>query len=261
MASHDEHGQDGRNGRNGRSSANARAATKEAGSLLPVTARGEATRRRILDAAEEVFGEFGYYKASVSEITRRAGVGQGTFYIYFPSKREIFIELVEDMGKQLRRAMRAGMGGATNRLEVERGGFAAFFAFIAEHRSIYHIIEEARRVAPDAAEIYYRRIGSGYEHGLRAAMDAGQIRRMDPEALAYTLIGIGHFVALRWLIWPQEGPDGKTIERSGLPEHVFDAVIDFILHGLTPADTAGEKPAGGRSADAPTASASRDAAL
>ncbi len=224
--------------------ATSRAASKAPGSLLPVTPRGEATRRHILDAAEEVFGERGYYEASVSEITRRAGVGQGTFYLYFPGKREIFIELVEDMGKQLRRAMRAGMGEATHRLEIERGGFRAFFEFIATHRRIYHIIEEARRVAPEAAEAYYRRIGSGYERGLRAAMQAGEIRQMDPEGLAYALIGIGHFVALRWLIWPQAGSIGDPIQLPGLPEPAFDAVIDLILHGLTPSQTPGKESAG-----------------
>jgi len=243
---------------NGRSAPTRRQATKQVGSLMPVTPRGEATRRRILDAAEQVFGELGYYEASVAEITRRATVAQGTFYLYFRSKREIFIELVEDMGKQLRRAMRAGMGESTNRLEIERGGFRAFFTFIAAHRQIYHIIEEARRVAPEAAETYYRRIGSAYERGLRAAMDAGEIRRMDPEGLAYALIGIGHFVALRWLIWPQGGAAVDPIQLADLPDHVFDAVLDFILHGLTPTDTAAEKPAGGRSVNAPT---SRDTAL
>src|SRR5690242_7223977 len=78
------------------------ATRNEAGPLTPVTARGEATKRRILDAAEEVFGESGYYEASVSEITRRAGVAQGTFYIYYHSKREIFEELVSDLGERLR---------------------------------------------------------------------------------------------------------------------------------------------------------------
>src|SRR5579884_696924 len=100
---------------------------RSTGSLTPVTPRGEATRRRILDAAEVVFGEQGYYGASVAEITRRAGVAQGTFYIYFHSKREIFIELVEDLGKSFRQATRAGMEGSTDRLEAERHGFAAFF--------------------------------------------------------------------------------------------------------------------------------------
>src|SRR5947209_14359018 len=68
--------------------------------LAPATARGEATRRRILDAAEAVFGEFGYYEASISESTRRAGIAQGTFYIYFHTKHEIFADVVETMGKR-----------------------------------------------------------------------------------------------------------------------------------------------------------------
>jgi AcrR family transcriptional regulator len=247
MASAAEQEQDGRSP----AAASARTATRESGSLTPVTARGEATRRRILDAAEEVFGELGYYEASVAEITRRAGVAQGTFYIYFHSKREIFTELVEDMGKQLRRAMRAGMGDATDRLEIERGGFRAFFEFIAQHRRIYHIIEEARRVAPEAAEAYYRRIGNGYMRGLSAAMDAGQIRRMDPEGLAYALIGIGHFVALRWLIWPQDDGEGNKAQLTGLPDPVLDAVITFILHGLTPPAVPGGE-ASTSSPDSPT---------
>jgi AcrR family transcriptional regulator len=198
----------------------------------PLTARGEATRRRILDAAEEVFGELGYYEASVSEITRHAGVAQGTFYIYFPSKRAIFIELIEDMGQRLRAAMRTAIVDAPNRLEAERLGFAAFFAFAAAHRRIYHIVEEARRVAPEAAQEYYQRIARGYARGLRAAMDAGMVRPLNAEALAYALIGIGHFVALRWLIWPQEDAAGAGEGLTNLPPEAFESVMELIMHGL-----------------------------
>ncbi len=200
--------------------------------LAPVTARGEATRRKILDAAETVFGEMGYYEASISEITRRAGVAQGTYYIYFHSKREIFAELVEDIGKRLRAAMRAAITGASIRLEVERRGFEAFFAFVASHRRIYSIVQEAERVAPEAFYAYYRGISQGYIRGLREAMGEGSVRQLDPEAIAYTLMGIGHFVALRWLIWPQE--DEETRGYTGrLPEGVFESVMEFIAHGLT----------------------------
>ena len=202
------------------------------GALTPVTARGEATRRKILDAAETVFGEMGYYEASISEITRRAGVAQGTYYIYFHSKREIFAELVEDIGKRLRAEMRAAIAGATGRLEIERRGFEAFFAFVARHRRIYSIVQEAERVAPEAFFAYYRGISQGYVRGLREAMGEGSVRQLDPEAIAYALMGIGHFIAMRWLIWPQENEE--THDYSGkLPEGVFESVMEFIAHGLT----------------------------
>ncbi|HEX9068148.1 MAG TPA: TetR/AcrR family transcriptional regulator [Ktedonobacterales bacterium] len=202
-------------------------------SLTPSTARGEVTKRRILDVAEEVFGEQGYYEASVSEITRRAGVAQGTFYIYYHSKLEIFVELIADLGARVRGAMREATLDVPGRLEAERRGFAAFFAFVRDHRRIYRIVQEAERVAPDAAHDYYRRISEGYVRGLTAAMATGEIRQLDPEATAYALMGIGHFLALRWLVWPQ--PDGETGE-SGIPTEVYESVVQLIEHGL-----AGEK--------------------
>lgn len=197
--------------------------------LVPVTARGEATRRKILDTAEEVFGEMGYYEASISEITRRAGVAQGTYYIYFHSKREIFAELVEDIGERLRAEMRTAISGLTNRLEIERRGFRAFFAFVARHRRIYSIVQEAERVAPEAFYTYYRKIAQGYVRGLQEAMDTGKITRLDPEAVAYTLMGIGHFIAMRWLIWPSQ----DQASQEELPEEVFESMMALIAHGLS----------------------------
>lgn len=205
-------------------------------SLMPVTARGEATRRKILDAAEEVFGEMGYYEASISEITRRAGVAQGTYYIYFHSKREIFAELVEDIGERLRAEMRAAILGAPNRIEVEKRGFDAFFQFVARHRRIYSIVQEAERVAPEAFYAYYHKISQGYIRGLKEAMDEGSIRHLDPEAIAYTLMGIGHFIALRWLIWPQQGEKEQGYQEA-LPEHIFASIMEFLTYGLTPRES------------------------
>ena len=199
--------------------------------LVPVTARGEATRRKILDAAEEVFGEMGYHEASISEITRRAGVAQGTYYIYFHSKREIFAELVEDIGERLRSDMRTAIAGVSDRIEIEKRGFHAFFQFVANHRRIYSIIQEAERVAPEAFYAYYRKISQGYVRGLKEAMDDGNIRHLDPEAIAYTLMGIGHFIALRWLIWPQESETEHGYQGE-LPAEVFQSIMDFITNGL-----------------------------
>ena len=212
--------------------------------LMPVTARGEATRRRILDAAEAVIGEKGYHAASVTEITQRAQVAQGTFYLYFHSKREIFLQLVEDLGEQLRAASREATKDIPGRMDKEREGFAAFPEFARTHRQLYRIVQEADRVDLPTFQEYYTRIARGYTRGLRAAMEAGEIRQMDPETLAYTLIGIGHFLALRWLIWPQgsvqdgQPPVAEAVseleEPPELPERVFSTLMEFLAHGLLP---------------------------
>ena len=56
--------------------------------------KSEAQRReQILYAARDVFRDSGYDTATISQIVKRAGVAQGTFYLYFDSKKSIVIEL------------------------------------------------------------------------------------------------------------------------------------------------------------------------
>src|ERR1017187_10788364 len=50
--------------------------------------------QQILDAALSVFSEHGIDAAKLEEIAARAGVSKGTIYLYFPSKEELFREVV-----------------------------------------------------------------------------------------------------------------------------------------------------------------------
>ena len=65
--------------------------------MKQLTARGERTRQKLLDAAERIFAELGYHDASIVKITEAAGVGQGTFYLYFAGKQQVFDEVVLDL--------------------------------------------------------------------------------------------------------------------------------------------------------------------
>ena len=80
-----------------------RSSTSPAERLVPATPRGQRTRQRLLQAAETVFGEKGYEHASIADITREAEVALGTFYVYFPDKQSIFVEVVDELGARLRR--------------------------------------------------------------------------------------------------------------------------------------------------------------
>lgn len=191
---------------------------------LPVTPRGQKTRQKLLRAAEVIFGEKGYERASIADITRKSGVALGTFYVYFPDKQSIFVEVVDELGERLRRLIAQSVSGLSHRLEVEREGLRAFFEFAREHPNLYRVVRQAEFVDEECYRRYYDRFAKGYVRGLTQAMEAGQIRRMDPEALAYCLMGIGDFLGMRWVIWEED---------PGL-ERVLDAAMDLIQSGLDP---------------------------
>jgi AcrR family transcriptional regulator len=190
-----------------------------------LSARGLRTRQRLLAAAEDVFAELGYHDASIVKITEAAGVGQGTFYLYFTGKKEIFDELVVDLNRRIRHAMRAASDRGATRVEQERLGFEAFFRFTAEHPALYRIIRQAEFVSPDVLQLHYERMTEGYVEGLRHAMASGDIAEGDPEVLAWALMGIGELVGMRWILWGgnERLPDDVAAELSGILARVVDA--------------------------------------
>jgi TetR/AcrR family fatty acid metabolism transcriptional regulator len=59
--------------------------------------RSDDKRRRILQAAVKVFARKGYFAARVAEIAQRAGVADGTIYLYFRGKEDILVSLFDEL--------------------------------------------------------------------------------------------------------------------------------------------------------------------
>ncbi|MBI3459678.1 TetR/AcrR family transcriptional regulator, partial [Candidatus Acetothermia bacterium] len=153
---------------------------------------GAETRSRLLQAAEMEFGTQGYHSANVADIARRAGVALGTVYVYFHSKED---------------------------------------RFISQHRQAYGIVREAEFVNGRFGRWYYLSLGEPYAKGLAQGMNQGELARMPAQPLAYQLMGIGHFLGLRWLIWPSFSTQSQA-SPTHLPNDVFEEAIGFILTGL-----------------------------
>ena len=186
--------------------------------------RGVETRQNLLDAAEQIFGELGYYDASIVKITEAAGVAQGTFYLYFGSKKEIFDELVRDLNRRIRLAMTQAAGGAQTRLDAEVSGFRGYFAFTREHPGLYKIIRQAAFVSPEMFRYHYDRISESYVAALDDAKRKGEAGAIDPEVTAWALMAIGEMLGMRWIVW---GDDG-------VPERVVDELARIIGSVLDP---------------------------
>ena len=190
-----------------------------------LTSRGAATRTRLLEAAETVFAELGYHDASIVKITEAAGVAQGTFYLYFASKQEIFEELVRDLNRRVRHAMAEGAERGRTRAEAELLGFKGYFEFAAQDGALYRIIRQAEFVSPQTLHEHYDAITSGYVAALEAAMDSGEVARMDPQVLAWALMGMGELLGMRWIVWEdaREVPPELLMDMQKLIVRVMGA--------------------------------------
>lgn len=198
----------------------------------PLTKRGEATRSRLLVAAEDVFADLGYHEASIVKITERAEVALGTFYLYFDSKQTIFEALVVDLNRRVRYSMSEAMRGASNRLDAERRGFEGFFRFTAEHPALYRVVREAEFVSPSMLRLHYERIVEGYRDGLASAQERGEIGEdLDPEVVAWALMGAGELIGMRYLLWERD-PSGQP--PTQIDTSIIDRMMMFIGRGLGP---------------------------
>lgn len=182
---------------------------------LPTTPRGQRTRQKLLDAAEHVFGELGFHNAGIVEITQRANVALGTFYLYFPDKKSIFEDLVRVLNTRLRRSISERVRALDDRLDQEVAGFETFFRFVERHRNLYLTMAQAQAVAPDLYRWHYETLARGYVRGLRDAQAKGQIAPdLDPVTTAYSLMGMAEALGMRWVLWDQKVP--RAAQRRSL---------------------------------------------
>lgn len=183
-------------------------------------ARGTA-RERLLDAAESVFAESGYRGALVEDIASRAGLTKGALYWHFPSKLDLFFDLVEE------RVDRRVLGF----LElVERFGAEAeptpeisvgLARMVDEERDLFLLMREFWSLAvrePDLRERYVER-----QRALRESIARVVTARQEAIGVPLTVDAAGLATALIALA------NGLAEERIANPDAVPDALLGDIL--------------------------------
>ena len=190
---------------------------------VPRTDRGRRTRRAILDAAASEFGEQGFHAASISAITRRAGVALGTFYTYFDTKDSVFRALVRDLSDQVRDHVAPAIHAAPDQMAAERAGLCSFVEFVRGHKQIYRIIDEAEFVDPASFRLHYTTTAERIEARLRAGATRGEIRHDVSDVHAWAIMGMNVFLGLRYGVW----------NNDRTPDEIATAIQDLLSNGLT----------------------------
>lgn len=161
------------------------------------------TAQELVAAAQRVLAAKGYHGAKIADIAREAGVGVGTFYLYYPTKEAVFLELVEVAATQLKSQMTEATSRNNDPADVSRRRIQVFFHFAAEHRDLFRIVfghdASFHEVVRSAQEMFVADI----VHNIRGGMEAGIFRGGNPEIWAQALVGMC-IQAVTWWVEHEE---------------------------------------------------------
>lgn len=154
--------------------------------------KADETRRALFSAAATVVGKRGYEGASIAEITRLAGVANGTFYNYFDNRQALFDQLLPAVGESLLDYIRSRISDDMHGIEREECRIVAYFEFFQKNPGWLRILNEAEVYAPKAYKRHVNNFADRYIRALKRQMEDGELQGYDEhdlEVVVYILMG------------------------------------------------------------------------
>jgi AcrR family transcriptional regulator len=155
-------------------------------------ARSEATRRKIITCAVQLFNENGYPATGLGNIIERAEMTKGALYYHFDSKEALATSIIEEGGARLAEAFRAITASPAPALEsIIHGVFVVADLMSTDQiaRSGMQLLRAFGEFNEAAAHTYDAWVAEMTLH-TRQGIDEGDVRSdLDPEAAAETIVG------------------------------------------------------------------------
>lgn len=156
-------------------------------------------RQQLLDVALRVFAERGFHPTSMNDLAEAAGVTKPVLYQHFGSKRELYLELLDDVGGRLRVAIgKATSEAASPREQVQRG-FAAYFHFVAEHQAAFQVLFGGGTRRDEEFAGYARRVEETIADTIATLIEVEGLPEAERRLLAYGIVGLAEGTSRHWL--------------------------------------------------------------
>lgn len=161
------------------------------------TRKGEETRRALLDAASRLFAEHGFHETSVPDIVAAAGVGHGTFYEYFGSRRDILLALTAQVAEKRERLPSLRSQNLAERIRSE---IFWYLSDHVEHLDLSKVWHAASAFDPDIAAMRTRERARRTERVRKAILGADVRTDIDPAVAAAALCAMLEEFTYRWFV-------------------------------------------------------------
>src|SRR6476619_7147085 len=111
---------------------------------LPREDHWNSRKEEILTEAAQLFAKHGYSDTDTTLLAETIGVGKGTVYRYFPSKRELFLAAADRVMRMMRERVDAQLVDIVDPLERIAAGIKGFLGFFAEHPAFVELLIQER---------------------------------------------------------------------------------------------------------------------
>jgi AcrR family transcriptional regulator len=191
--------------------------------------RSEVTRRKILDAAIDVFDEVGYTVAGWGTIVDRTGMTKGALYHHFDAKEPLAVAIIEEGSETLLATFRNGCGSGSPALEnIIHGSFA-----VVNMLSSDKMARAAEQLAAalngfnEAASGFYAKCVAELATETGRAIAEGDLRAdLDPDVVGRSIVGA--MFGTRMLSNAMYGHDTD----GGLVSERLSQIWELLLPGL-----------------------------
>ncbi|WP_028548081.1 TetR/AcrR family transcriptional regulator [Paenibacillus sp. UNC451MF] len=170
----------------------------------------EDKKKNMIDAALKLFEDQGYHQTKVSDIVREAGVAQGTFYLYFQGKEDLFRGIAESCLDEISAALKHGPEQSCQDDGVYYWMIHRALTVYYHNRTILQIMYRngvASQEIKDISDAFYHEMMLIIKEHLKELSIFPQYTEEQLEIAAYSKIGMVEMVAYQWFVVKQFGPD------------------------------------------------------
>jgi AcrR family transcriptional regulator len=173
-----------------------------------------------------MFVDEGFEAFSMRRLAERVGYSPASIYLHFENKDAIFQTLVDESFKGLLKAQAeaAASAGDAGPVETLKRGLRAYVRFGIEHPNEYRLaflMPSARGARPQSASSSFESLCSR----VRACVEAGVLRRINPELAAQSLWVAAHGVTSLLIV----KPNFPWVDQSLLIEQVIQSAVLGII--------------------------------
>lgn len=162
-------------------------------------------RAQLLDAALEVFAANGYHGAAMDDIAETAQVSKPVLYQHFPSKRDLYIALLDSHLAALTELMRTALASTTDNRERVRAVMRTYYEFIAKDDKAHRLVFESDLVNDPDVAARLETFNRGFAEAIaRVIATDTKLPLVEAQLLGRGLAGMAQVSARYWLETSQD---------------------------------------------------------